>query len=665
MKHLILTLALLASVPTLAQPTPHWSLLPKEAIPVEKLRAMPAQALQVFQQRAQLQELNLLASPFDRTDFDNPLPIYVDVINTDVEVTLDMDQPDTLEVYSHITLLAVASSVSNVKFTCAVPNLDEVVSDREIASVTLSGTTLSVAFVEPLPAGELTQIDIRLHGPVESYSDPMLDIARLSGDIWYVTHSQFMPTRSTDSDVFTGTMRLIVRGTGWENRMAGGTGTLVEVTDDPEQGTRTFVFDHIFHTSLFAFSVGDFQRVEGTSASGIPLSVVVTSEEAPYAQAVLDIMKDVMSIYADLFVPYPWNKLDAVAMPNSFSGGFGPLSTIMMMQRSFEVSDDGHGLWIAMQLVSHEMGHQWWGNFVEMLDDASIFLSEGLAEFSSNLFVEKTADNRYSFASNNMSYVYTVDHDAEVAMVSPFVYISPYYYQLAYQKGACVADLLRWELGEELFLQGVREFLGRYERKYASAREFFDVMEEFTQVDLQWFWDQWMDGTGLPVLQMGGSYDPETGELVITARQEDSNVFRLKLPVVVTLRTGEQQEAFMSIEGSLSTLTLSLSDHPTAITIDPRFKAIRRLRPLLPGDLDLNGVVDGRDLVEMSFAYKRDIVTTWGDNEYFIPNTSYVEMADLVSEDGEEGIDGKVGPEDLSALLDNFGAHSEPDNENR
>jgi hypothetical protein len=67
--------------------------------------------------------------------------------------------------------------------------------------------------------------------------------------------------------------------------------------------------------------------------------------------------------------------------------------------------------------------------------------------------------------------------------------------------------------------------------------------------------------------------------------------------------------------------------------------------------VDLSGQVDGADLVEMSFAYQNNIVaqSNWG--QYFFPNPRYVEVADLVGEEGAGDVDGKVDGKDADWLV--------------
>jgi hypothetical protein len=593
--------------------------------------------------------------PLSRPDYDNPLPTPVDILSQDTVVGIDRDVPDYLTVETIIRLQATSEGVAQLSFQNNVSESVHVSASVPLAQFKQSGTSLNVSFSEPLAVGTAVELVVSTTGPIQKVGDPMLDTARLSGTIWYVTHSQFMPTRSTSDDLFTGTMTLVVSGKGAESLLAGGTGTLEDMKWDQEAGVSTFRFRHHFHTSLYAFSLGPFRRIESPDPSGVPLAVFVMAEQEASAPLVLGIMSEVLDLYGSLFVPYPWGKLDAVTMPNSFSGGFGPLSTVMMMQNTFKVDAEGTGRWGAMQLISHEVAHQWWGNLVEMADYGSIFLSEGLAEFSSNLYVEKVADNRWSFASNNMTYVFTVDHSVAPQIVSPFIYNSPYYYQVAYQKGACVADVLRTELGEETFLTGIRLFLERFQRKFATARDLFDVLEEYTGQSLQWFWDQWMAGRSVPLLHVGAWFDISTSTLRFMVRQNDLFPFRLTLPIVLRWEDGERQEIRVSVAARETVVDIPVSRAPQRVQVDPRFHTIRRLRPLLQGDLDLNGVVDGRDLVEMSFAYQVNIVQPYRGREYFIPNTSYRDLADLVKTDGTVGTDGKITEGDVQELLSRFG----------
>ncbi|MBM4354821.1 MAG: hypothetical protein FJ109_13710 [Deltaproteobacteria bacterium] len=599
--------------------------------------------------------------PGKRDVFDNIPPGDFDITRIDVDVHLDLDNVGQIEVEAVVRLVPLVDDLDKLSFSLEVPELDEVTWDGGSVVADKGGDTLSLEFDGPLPLEQEVVLRFRYHGAMDCSVKFMLPTCKLEAGWMYVTHSGFLPQVFDYFEVFTGTMRIIISGKGHENWNAGGTGTYVQMLSDPAAGTRTVVFEHIFPTSLFAFSAAPMVRVSGM-AGETPVAAVGPGGLAGKMPSILGIAQDVLAYFSDVFVSYPWNKLDVVAMPNSFGGGFGPLSTVFVVKSTFDIDPQGNSYYGAMQLLSHEIAHEWWGNLVEMGDMGSILLSEGLAEFSSNRFFEVAAGSRWPAVSNNMSYTYTVDHDEEPLLVSPYVYASPYYYQVAYQKGSAVIDMLRIEIGEEALLAALDSLTTKWFMKYATIADLEAELEAAAGRDLDYYFKQWFEGRGILRADVSADCSSTSPSCRVRISQitgptgQDS--FKLSLPVYVDQAGLPGQNLTIQVDGWVTEVELPVDPaRVRRILLDPYRQILRIWRPQLQGDIDLNGVVDGADIVEMSFAFQTNIVLAgdWG-GDYFVPNYSYNELADVRQKNGDPGLDGRVTQTDLDALLENFGA---------
>lgn len=653
----------LAAPPASAPAAAAWSIPQNSTLPKVQFRVhTPASLQQVLRWEvpAEIQQWaareatmkadagRTLAMRQNRAEYTLAKPSGFDLLTVDTYIDLDLEVQGVLDVTTEYELTTVDYPVSNFSLILMLEELVSVESSTHQITYQLTGDTIKMKFEPELAMGETAKLTIRSKGEPRDMGDSMLPTVRLKGEIWYVTHSRFMPIKNDSNDVFTGKMVLRVKGPTLEAQGAGGTGTLTSVDYDAVAGVKTFTFTHKDLTSLYAFAVSKFVQI--TSPSAWNSSVFVQQSYVPYAGLVLGVMDDVLDKYSAWFWPYQWEKLDAVQMPNSFGGGFGPLSTIMCYSGVFSVGEED-GVYDTAQLFSHEIGHQWWGNTVEMADSGSVFLSESMAEFSSNFYFEKTYASRWPFYSNSLTYIYTVKHEVEPALVSPFIYNSPYYYQMAYQKGACVADALRTNLGEETMLAGIKEFMNRYHCNFARVEEFFEVMEEVAGVSLEAFYERWMKGTGPAKLFVATGYNSETSSLRVEIRQEPGTEAEILLPIRVELTDGTLKEFTVLLDGPVVEASFPVPQPIRRVQFDPRRKQIRRLVPLIPGDVDANGIVDGRDLVELSFAYGTDIVYGEGGQNYFIPNANYEELADLAGPDGPGDMDGQINEMDYELFL--------------
>lgn len=579
-----------------------------------------------------------------------------DVTKVDTDVYIDLDKDGVLTVQARVFLVALQDDVKEIQLYLEFPDVLEISAanglELEYKKV---GDILHLNFPQALPVEEEVELFFHYQGEMNCEVQFMLATCKLLGAWKYVTHSQFLPYFGSSGEIFVGDMTLWISGQGYEKWHAGGTGTFAGSTVFPDAGVKSVRFQHLFPTGLYAWSASKMNTVHAF-AGETPISATVQLPQVGNMPNILAIVQDVLAYYNEVYAYYPWNNLDVVAMPKSFSGGFGPLSTIFVTKGVLDATPDNNSIYSAMSLLSHEIGHEWWGNLVEMADNSAVVLSEGLAEFSSNLFMEQAlGGNRYFFVENSMTYTYTVPHDEEPIMVSPFIYSSPYYYQVAYQKGAAVIDMLRLEIGDQAVFDGLKLMSETYFMEYAYPEDLFAVFEEVSGQDLDYFYEQWLAGRGSIRAVVGANCAPHEDLCTLRVKQEadqGQSLFQFNLPVRVLLQDGGTLNVTMRVDDWTVEEVLPVpANQVRRIVIDPRRQLARILRPALPGDLDLNGVVDGSDLLHLSFAYQVNLVVASDWGEFFYANSRYEDLADLATDEEPGGLDGRVNQFDLDLFL--------------
>jgi hypothetical protein len=105
-----------------------------------------------------------------------------------------------------------------------------------------------------------------------------------------------------------------------------------------------------------------------------------------------------------------------------------------------------------------------------------------------------------------------------------------------YMKGALVLHMLRWELGDTDFLEGLQTYYERFKYQSVHTSDFVDVMEEVSGRDLEGFFQGWIYGVGWPQYEISsytdtlkdGSYQRT---ITVHQHQDDSTVFAMTLPI--------------------------------------------------------------------------------------------------------------------------------------
>jgi aminopeptidase N len=187
-------------------------------------------------------------------------------------------------------------------------------------------------------------------------------------------------------------------------------------------------------------------------------------------------------------------------------------------------------------LLAHELGHQWFGDFITCGSWRDIWLNEGFATYMVGLCYEKDQEGIYwepfkrltinRILKNPGGSVYCYDTTSVDRIFDA---------RLSYSKGAMVLHMLRWEMGDEKFFRALNNYL--YDPKLANGyATTSDLMRHVELVDKAYteFFNDWVFGQGYPTYQIiYRMKDNNEVELEISQQQSDPSVsfFEMDLPV--------------------------------------------------------------------------------------------------------------------------------------
>ena len=509
-----------------------------------------------------------------------------------------------------------------------------------------SANTLILKMSPPATKGDILDLVIKASGTVICTNEGIKPCA-FGGNYSYVTHADYYVQGSPIVlDMFQGSLEIHVP----PGKRAIATGKLDKAVYS--DSGNSFRFKHDYETIYYSFAVSDYETSEEQMV-GVPVRVHTRSKDVGHHKEVLDVARNILEFYTDSFTTFPFDDLDLVQMDKNFGGGYGPQSTVFMYSGTFDMDQEGWGGWggsaSRVQLISHEIAHQWWGNLVNMLEVNSVILSEGLAEFSSAFHWEQEYDSRSNFISNGMNYIYTVPAEEDVPIGSMAVTQSTNYNTLAYDKASVVFDMLKHELGSTVFLHGMREYINSFSYSAANLESFFEVMSSVSGVNLDLFREQWIDGTGYPkILVESKQAKTSDGDwlLQISIEQKGDKIYQMNLPVEVTHFQDERKEVIDEITTTekMMMATYRFAEPVMRVSIDPQRIYLHRIQSKNQGDPNLSGVADGSDLIDMAIMMHRNIVFGYGDDNYFYPNTSYSSRFDLNQ-------DGSINLDDVNLLI--------------
>src|SRR5213078_1853413 len=139
----------------------------------------------------------------------------------------------------------------------------------------------------------------------------------------------------------------------------------------------------------------------GHTRSGTPVRIIAMKERAPETAWAARTTAKLVDLLEDFFgSPYPYDKLDMLAIPVTV--GFGAMENagLVTFTETLMLLDPRHGsrereyAWITV--AAHELAHQWFGDLVTTAWWDDIWLNEGFANW-----VERKISARFEPAWND------------------------------------------------------------------------------------------------------------------------------------------------------------------------------------------------------------------------------------------------------------------------
>lgn len=223
-------------------------------------------------------------------------------------------------------------------------------------------------------------------------------------------------------------------------------------------------------------------------------------------------------------VPYPWNKYDQIVIPEFQYGGMENVTATSQNDTEIllpawavpEVSAD--------DLMSHELGHQWFGDLLTTRRWADVWLNEGFATFMEQIFREEDKGVDEGAIDRLSTHEQTIEADRRARR--PIVYgkwvndpIEVFFSGHIYPKGATILQMLRHQLGDAAFWKAMNHYTTANAYGNVVTADLERAFEESTGKDYKAFFDQWVYGAGFPVFQVSSRYDPASRRLTVSATE--------------------------------------------------------------------------------------------------------------------------------------------------
>ena len=290
--------------------------------------------------------------------------------------------------------------------------------------------------------------------------------------------------------------------------------TMLETAAVPEGEIRHWEFPPTEPLSSYVFSLhaGEYAVFEDAEFR-YPLRLFVRQSMKDYARPAFwfEVTRQGFDFFDAYFgLPYPFGKYDQLIVPDFIAGAMENVAAVTfneskLVRGEFTRRDR---LDVA-NVIMHEMAHMWFGNIATMgwwnglwLNESFATLMEQLASAGGTEFEESW----HEFFNSTEQWAYAEDqlvttHPIELPVADTDEAVTNFD-GITYGKGAAVLKQLNFLLGEEVFRQGVRDYLAANAWANTELEDFIAALANAANRDLDEWTRAWLYTAGLNTIRV-------------------------------------------------------------------------------------------------------------------------------------------------------------------
>jgi aminopeptidase N len=472
-----------------------------------------------------------------------------DLQHSRIALRFDLDQKKVIGDVTH-TLTILRDSTPKIIFDSAGLTIQSVTVNKSPAKFDAKDDKLIIALAAPAHTGDKFDVNIRYEGkPTKGlyFILPDKDYPDRPKQVWTQGESEdtryYLPTYDYPNDRLT-TETILTVPASW---ITVANGKLISVTD-AANAMKIWTWKESVPSSTYLITIvaGEFDEAKDTWR-GIPVTYYAPKGRGDRLAINYGRTPQMIELFSKrLGVDYPWEKYAQAMVDDFVAGGMENSSATTNTSSSLQHPKLAPEYLTGQDdLISHELGHQWFGDLVTCKDWGDIWLNEGFATFMETVWTEshfgkdqadyaRYLNARGWFEQANLFDKPIVRHDFND---------SGEFDGNAYTKGGWVLYMLRHQLGEDAFYRGLKHYLEVNRGKNVVTADLAKAIEEATHTNVDQFFSQWLYGAGAPKFDLSYKYDDTKHEIALTVKQAQKvegrvGLFRIPTEVEITTASG-------------------------------------------------------------------------------------------------------------------------------
>ena len=272
---------------------------------------------------------------------------------------------------------------------------------------------------------------------------------------------------------------------------------LLKTNNDKENPIWLFDMKKPMSSYLLAFAIGNYDKQVLKSNSGVdienyyyPNDSLKVEPTYRYTKKIFDFLEN------EIGVAYPWQNYKQVPVHDFLYAGMENTSATFFSD-AYVIDSTAFIDRNYVNINAHELAHQWFGNLVTEKNSEHHWLHEGFATYYAYLAEKAVFGDDYFYWKlfNTAKTLNDISENGEgESLLNPKASSLTFY-----EKGAWALVILREEVGDSAFKEGIKKYLDKYQFQSVTVSDFIGELQKASGKDLKQFKQIWLEGKEFPM----------------------------------------------------------------------------------------------------------------------------------------------------------------------
>jgi alanyl aminopeptidase len=336
-------------------------------------------------------------------------------------------------------------------------------------------------------------------------------------------------------------------------------------------------------TYIVAYAIGELDSREITGLS-VPGKIYTPKGHADKTKFIAKHTPGILKGLEDYFgTEYPYEKLDFIAVPN-FTFGAMENAGLVTYRSELLLLDDEPGLTEQrgpLNVVTHELAHQWYGNLVTMAWWDDLWLNEAFASWMASKVMGQLYPEQNFAARLVQEGALPADASPTTKPIKKLVRTQPEVMDglgLNYSKGESVLQMIEALVGQDAFQKGVQAYMQKHQWSNTEADDLWKVLSSVSDIDVPAMMKTYLEQAGYPLIEFAENGKVTQTRYHLAGAKVKEQVWTVPLPI--TYKANGKLERTLIFLDDQETLVSALAE---ADWIYPNANAMGYFRWKVPG----------------------------------------------------------------------------------